>query len=539
MVRRFKLHPIYIPAAILAAWAVMYVQHPLGGDQGILLWVGDVLVQGGIPYRDTFEIRGPGFDYIHALIVAVFGRNAWGIRVFDLLMLALGGWLVWRVGLALLDRVAAAAGTLLFLLWYAAVDYWSTAQSDGWTATILTAAALLLIPAERRLTPWRMAASGALVALCVLNKPLYALFALLPAVRPLATREGGLGWILKMWLAGAAGFIGVILACIGWFAAHGALDDLIEVHILFTVAAYAGLELPWLTRFQGALNWLLASKFAVALAVALGGLLYLGRKRRGDAIVVATWLGLAVFCVIVQARFWEYQWLIVYPPLGVLAGAGVHAVLSLRRARALQSQQESSNPDFAPALRSLSTALLTVVFVAAVFPPALSVYRWTKIQMGLTSADQFERENYGPYGNGPNSFAAISKYIAARTSPDEGVFVWGTVQGINFLSGRRSPSRFSYTRALTHENPYREKYVREFFADMTATPPTYIVAIQEGYCDVPFLSGLNRRDHIAFPLSCLSKFPDFQRFVTEGYQLERAFGAFQVWRRKHDTLTHR
>jgi hypothetical protein len=130
----------------------------------------------------------------------------------------------------------------------------------------------------------------------------------------------------------------VIFACVGWFAAHGALDDLLEVHIFFNIATYVGLEQPWLTRFQAAMQWLLMSKFAVALAIALGGLLFLARKRRPDAVVIGTWLSVAVQHVIIQARLWEYQWLIVYPPLGVLAGAGIHAVLKLRVA----SQQGSS-----------------------------------------------------------------------------------------------------------------------------------------------------------------------------------------------------
>jgi hypothetical protein len=78
------------------------------------------------------------------------------------------------------------------------------------------------------------------------------------------------------------------------------------------------------------------------------------------------------------------------------------------------------------------------VFVAALFPPSLAVYRWVKIELGLTNAQQYERENYGPYGHGPTSFVAISRYIAERTAPNEGVFEWGTVQGIKFP---KRPSR--------------------------------------------------------------------------------------------------
>ena len=84
----------YLPAAVLVIWAIKYVQLPLGADQGIQLWIADVIRSGGIPYRDTFDVRGPGFNYLHGLILFAFGRNEWGIRVFDLLMLAVGATMV-------------------------------------------------------------------------------------------------------------------------------------------------------------------------------------------------------------------------------------------------------------------------------------------------------------------------------------------------------------------------------------------------------------------------------------------------------------
>lgn len=532
--RRAQSRLWFIPAAVLAVWAVKYVQLPLGADQGIMLWVADVIRGGGLPYRDTFDMRGPGFNYLHALILFVFGRNEWGIRVFDLLMLALGGWSVYRTAFRLVGKVGAVASTLLFLLWYASLDYWSTAQSDGWCASILAGVVALLVLGDGRLTLWRNAVAGFLVGCCTLNKPTYGIFLLLPAVSALTQERQAIRWLLSRWLAAAAGFALPILLCVAWFAANGALDDLIEVHLRWTLAMYSGIEQPWLTRVQDMIGWLLTSKFAVALGLSVAGLVFLARTRRADAIVIGLWLGLALFSVVLQGKYWQYHWLVVYPPLAVLTGMGVHALARLASARLTSGADAGVDRDVALVARTLPIALIAVVFVAAIFTPSLEIYRWVKAEVGLTSANAYDRMQFGPYGRGPDTFVQIARHIAAQTTESDEVLVWGDIQGINYLSARRAPTRFAYLRALTRvrDTTFRPKYLREFFAKLNAKPPTYVVAMDERWCNIRVQSGLTSDDHIAFPLRCLSELPDFQRFVNERYSLERAFGNAILLRRR-------
>jgi hypothetical protein len=516
----------YIPAAVLAIWAVKYVQLPLGADQGIMLWIADVIRGGGLPYRDTFDVRGPGFNYLHALILFVFGRNEWGIRVFDLLMLALGGWSVYRVAFRLVGKVGAVASTLLFLLWYAALDYWSTAQSDGWCASILAGVVALLLLGDARLTLWRAGAAGFLVGCCTLNKPTYAIFMLLPAVRVLLAHQNEMKWMLSRWAVALVGFAVPIIACVGWFAANGALDDLIEVHLRWTVTMYSGIAQPWLTRVQDMIGWLLTSKFAVALGLSVAGLLFLARTRRTDAILIGLWLGLALFNVVLQGKYWQYHWLVVYPPLAVLTGVGVHALARLAAAPVTSASDAGVDRDVALVARTLPIALIAVAFAAAIFIPSLEIYRWVKAEVGLTNANEYDRMQFGPYGRGPDTFVDIARHIGANSTERDAVFVWGDIQGINYLSARRSPTRFGYVRALIRKRDthFRPKYLREFFGALQAKPPTYVVAMDERWCNVRVQSGVSSDDHIAFPLLCLSDLPDFQRFVNERYALERAFG---------------
>jgi len=524
----------YLPAAVLVVWAIKYVQLPLGADQGIQLWIADVIRSGGIPYRDTFDMRGPGFNYLHALILFAFGRNEWGIRVFDLLMLALGGWMVFRIASRLAGKVAAIAAALLFLLWYAALDYWSSAQSDGWCASILAAVAALLLLGEGRLTTWRSASVGFLIGICTLNKPTYAVFMLLPAVEMLSAHKQGRAWLLSRGAAAVAGFALPILVCIAWFAAHGALDDLIELHLKWTVLVYSGIAQPWLTRVQDTIGWLLTSKFAVALGLSVAGLVFLARTRGADALMIGVWLCLTLFSVALQGKYWQYHWIVIYPPVAVLTGIGVHALLRLAAARLTTSVETETDLEATLALRTLPVTMVAVLFAAAIFTPSLEIYRWVKAEVGLTNANEYDKMQFGPYGRGPNTFVQMARYIAAHTTEYDPVLVWGDIQGINYLSARRAPTRFAYLRALTskRDSTYRPKYLREFFTYLKARPPTYVVAMDERWCNVRVPSGVTSDDHIAFPLRCLSELPDFQHFVGEHYTLERSFGHAMLLRRR-------
>ena len=62
-------------AALAAVWVTASLSWPFGWDQGILAWAGDVIHQGGMPYRDAWDIKGPLAYYLYALAQWLFGKN--------------------------------------------------------------------------------------------------------------------------------------------------------------------------------------------------------------------------------------------------------------------------------------------------------------------------------------------------------------------------------------------------------------------------------------------------------------------------------
>ena len=75
---------------LVVGYAAMSLRWPFNWDHGIFAWIAETIVHGGLPYRDAWDVKGPLTFYTFALVRAVTGRGMWGIRLFDLVVVAAG-----------------------------------------------------------------------------------------------------------------------------------------------------------------------------------------------------------------------------------------------------------------------------------------------------------------------------------------------------------------------------------------------------------------------------------------------------------------
>src|SRR5438445_7505162 len=55
---------------------------PFGDDQSHYSLVGDAVTDGGVPYRDAWDLKGPLTYYVYGWTRAIFGRSDQSIRIF-------------------------------------------------------------------------------------------------------------------------------------------------------------------------------------------------------------------------------------------------------------------------------------------------------------------------------------------------------------------------------------------------------------------------------------------------------------------------
>jgi hypothetical protein len=298
-------------------------------------------------------------------------------------------------------------------------------------------------------------------------------------------------------------------AALGWFAFRGALADLVDVHLLYTWNVYSSAA-P--VRHWGIVrrtaDFFLSDPVVFALPVMAAGAGSLWLGARGPARMIVAWAALATLCVASQGRFFRYHWVIVFPPALLLAAAGFDA---LRR---------PARRGHAPAVRLLSAIALALGLAALVrvaVIPAAGVAQWVRLVTGRMGRERYYAAHAaGAYVAGDDMKAAA--YIRDRTHPADTVAVYGNNAGINFLSGRKNPTRFVFALPLTQggRSSYRSQYRREYMAGLRRRLPAYVVV------GVPW-GGWTKDEAVR-------DFPEFQGLLAQQYRLETRIGALDLYR---------
>ena len=507
---------LYFGLAVLAAlWAAASLSWPFGWDQGILAWVGDVIHEGGMPYRDAWDIKGPLPYYFYALAQWLFGKNLWGIRVLDLVFLAASTAVLGRLVSDLTDSVIARWAGLIFVLWYGSGSFWHTAQPDGWASMMILIGMAPLVRDDGRLPVRTLVMAGLLVGCAALIKPLYAGYLLIVLLAVLLRGGTPARHLATDIPVVAVSFALPAILAGSWFACRGAFDELIDVYLVYLAVSYADVtSLSLDSRLRGVLEYVLEGEvFVVLLPVTVLGLLHLWRTARPTALVLLGWMGLGAVMVALQNRFFEYHWVLLLPPSVLLGAVGFHAVVAEWRAH----RGPTPSPPL-PASAVLALLLFRLLLVHVSVRPLYDVASWASFTIGLRTADDYYARF--PIARGvAGSDLLAADYIRDRTTENDRVAVWGWNVSVNYLAGRRSASKFGYSMPLIlgEGTELRERYRSEFLADLQATRPVYIVVAPQA-------------EEVLGRSYGLAGFPALESLVMNCYRREAAFGQLTVYR---------
>jgi hypothetical protein len=522
--------------AALTAWAVTYITWPFSNDQGNLAWVGDVILSGGMPYRDAWDVKGPGAHLLFAFVELLLGKNEWGVRVFDLAMLAMCAACLRSIVREYAGPGATRWAIVVLLLWYASLNHHNTAQPDAWAGIMATGAVALMLT-RTRLSPISGLAAGALIGFCALIKPTYLPFFALPLVDGLChVRVEGAGRVARFWLASVVGVAAPIALCVWWFWSRGALDDWIAVHLHWIPSSYTQVDAAWLNRGQYLITFLTTERFAPVVPLVVGGLWIVRQQSGRDVLMLVSWILAAVCGVLIQGQFYPYHWHPVYPPLALLAGIGLDALwTSLTEVAPAESPPQDAAQPAPGKLRIaniVAAALATVVLLGAITAPLVHLYRFAR---GAVAGDfsNYERIEFGPFAHRGGVFPELVDYLRARTAPTDAVLLWGSAAGVNYLSDRPAVSPFGFIQPLVDppDTELRRRYRDRFMSRLTSAPPRYVIALNAAACSrSPSPSERQLMGRAEGLMRCLDDLPSLSVFVREKFVMERTVGPLEVWR---------
>lgn len=497
-------------AAIALLWAAASLSWPFGFDQGAFAWVGDVILRGGVPYLDAFDVKGPMSFLPSAAVMAAAGRNWWGIRVFDLMLVSGVAITIVQLGRRYSSRAIAVAAAVLWVLSYANAGYQFTAQPDGWMLWLLLFALAPLCAGQAPLRRRYLVLAGVAAGLAAMLKPFYAVFLVIPLVlswrsgRETGHRLAPAGLVLAAALA-------PIAALLGWLALHHAVPAFWEAYIRFNLAKNAQ---ALSGAASEALSYGLVREAFVLLflPLAVAGVAALRTQHPRAALVWGLWLAFALPLVLVQRPYYPYRLLILSPVLAILATAAFGAMAASAKA--------------APSFRAVGTvfglALLSLSGIVLARFPLGEGMRWVKLVSGRLSSDDYYARYHQLSGTALDE-RLVSRQLAAVSSPGDMVLAWN-YPAVAVLANRRLLPRLSIDTPTepTLPDQVREPYLDELRATLDRTPPDFVIV----------------EDRLGRDGACLSCLPPFSQLGASGEALaapyKRVFrsGALVMYRRE-------
>jgi hypothetical protein len=497
---------------------------PLGPDQGIMSVTGQGILEGRLPYKDFWEMGSPAIFFTYALIFKTLGTHMAAVPAADLLVSMLTTFLIFLTAKYVWNRNVGYVGALLFAFLGNGVrfgmhsggeiafgTFWYVAQRETFMLPLITASFYFLLrsaKSEHR-SLW-LGLAGFMGGLSVMYKfPGMVIFLCLPIYLNASAKAAGIRLFstetLKRNLALGAGFILAFIPFIFFFWSKGALREMIDIIFGYVSSVYGGAETDYLGLVKTALTrmrFIAEENFIIWILFIVSSLHILAEERRKEGLLMIGWGCAALIFLLSHREFFGYHFLVLLPPFCMLSGYGLVKSLGpkLHWRRVLTGEPEKA-------------FIILALLANLAFFTTLNYLHYTKFYYYGTG--KISQKTYYSYFNAypKHDFSfpadyAVARYVAEKTSPGDRIFTMGGTEAvINFLSQRRSASRFIFSWVLfqgRHSEVERAKrYRQELLGDLTRNRPRYIVSIG--------------------PLEKFRSFQDIYAFVNEHYFLEKEF----------------
>jgi len=508
---------------LLTIAALPTMLYPLTRDQGTYAYIADLMLHGGVPYRDALDLKPPGVYVLYAVGFLVFGRSEMAIRWIDMLFTLFAAVSVYWLALELLAKreAAALAGWLYAMGYVSFVHFYAVANPESFMVPFLVLSLVAVTKGVRQGAYqhflWSGLAAGAGLwlkptAVIVLAPALACAAAFLWRGRPPPRK---LGAQAGPFLVGA---LAVILAPAAFLYDRG-LSQLLELWRDYGLGGYqqaSGLvlgsgPLAVLDVLLGYLrDWQL-----LAWLTAAGCLLGLARaESRRVGLVLSAFLAAALASVCWQGKFFEYHWVPALAPASILSAWALSSLWEEARAGGRGGTWDA---------RGVFSALALIGLLLLGIYDRFPVYRrLAGYLQGSITREEYDRQF--DIGRDYSHVAATqaAAYLRDRTSPGDTVLIWGAEPLLHFLSQRRSPTRFIFPYMLfdAHDPVHAQAQRALFLEELQQSPPAYVVLV----------------DNDAHPLSpggslaLLQRFPGLQSWLDQGYKLEGQVEDYHFYR---------
>ncbi len=468
---------------------------PFERDEGFYSYIGTLVIDGKIPYKDFFEVKFPGLFYFYGLMVSLFGDTVKGMHTGFMYLNMLTIVIIYFASRNLFTPIAGIISAITFAVVSLTPNLSGFTVQAEHAVALFISLAILVYSVARKTKKWYWYFMMGLALGCAIMVKTSAIFLCLWGgvviivdflfTRPLKIKDllvNGFSYTI-----GGAVVIGTIFLVI---YSQGAFNDMIYCAVeaprkyISGMPYEEGVKYFKYTRDSIVLNY----KFFWVHAILAAGV-FLVRSIDLKMVFFGITLMAASFLTIVPGYFfYGHYWIQMLPGLSIAAGLTCFGIISLLE-------------------RSIKTGKFNLRYVYLV------IFSMVTINHVMNQKSYYFHPNYDlilrqVYGSNPFPEAMeIGNFINANSKPEDKIVLIGSEPQIYFYTKKRCPSRFAYFTGLVTNTDQAKDGQREFVKDVEAAKPRYLIFFNH-------------------PISLLVQ-PDADRYVfewankyiTEGYDL--------------------
>jgi|GEM_PF-943196 len=432
---------------VLLPFSPMFAGKVPAHDSGIFLYFGQRILAGDVPFRDLWDHKPPLIFFIDALGLWFGNSSLWGVWLLEVFSLLIAAFFAFHILGEKIERNIRffAVGCLMLNL---------PLVLEGGNLT------------EEFALPFQLASLYFYLKIRSSKHPLLLSFLIGAAfANTILLKQTMVGvWLTMLWmglveiiffqqriqwrsvLASVAGFIVVLGIWVAYFSFHRALWDFWDVAFRYNFI-YSDISMAQrATALKGILEFLFQSfnMFFAAVVVWLGTAIYIIHQRKMiDRTLTFCLLNfpIEILLISISGKDYRHYFMSLIPGFTIFIGyCGNWIFCRLKIFQKDRNQLLFS--DFLFLLMSLQGILFVIKFYQQ------------KPEVPITQAVQ---------------------YIERNTQPNDAVLIWGSQSTINFLSERKSPTRFVHQKPLYQAGYTSPTLIEEFLSKLETAPPEMII----------------------------------------------------------------
>lgn len=462
-----------------SAFLVVFTHSPLfidlpHRDSGVFLYLGSQILNGDIPYKDIWDHKPPLIYYINALCLFITGGSQWGVWIIQSSLLAISSIFGFKLIHKQFGLKAATISIFLFLSGFSSIAFVN--YTEEWALVFQISGLYVFWHAFNNKSRRMWFLFGLSLASSFLLKPnmigiyiaIYVVVALYSFINN-KKKE-----LLINSLLIAVGTLSLVVPMVLYFYLNDSLVYLVDQVFTYN-SVYTSVSLrDKIIALIGGFSVLGFISYILLIAWCSTVIELFVKKEKVNKNNIITYIALIGFPIeiylsILSGRSYEHYY-VPWLPIGlVLVGFWANRLIGYMDQNKIYLLNRVG-------FLILITGILSVPNLIHSVPNQLSILL-----------------NQGPFPQ-----LEVTQFIKNETRADDYVLMWGAESSINFVSNRKSPTKYVYQYPLYTVGYQNEEMIDEFFDEIQTNQPKLIFDTSSSD---PWIPPINRDKRVVWEAS--------------------------------------